>query len=547
MPSPWGLGQPGPPGPPGPPGAPGAPGPNGPRGRMGPSGPINNTYIQNEALTDLAISSGSAPVIHGTTTPTPLSFDIGAIVWDAWTPDVTPPAFGTPATFFTNFTYLKPNGMGGPNNWYEWSRLNPGSIDTAGIVENRIAYFKNKLKFLIYDYYPPPGLVSPDINVMGIMLPYLAHAASPNKTDVLRALLLQTDWVAYPNVSGDPSWPNAVTVANFLLNEFADPGYYKIKVGSNYVPVIGLFDPPLVQSGQANTNWLNFLALLGNVYVIGYGPVSTSAGSATHCNAITSYDGALGASLIGNGRHPYSDQIIQDNSHLGVGFPTFAVTGTITIGNDRRPRAGENIPYADMPTPYQQYTQLKFLLSTTAKPIMLGPVNELDEAGISLYPTQQDGTRWMDVVGWATGQIPLPTTYKYFITSRATLVNRTGTWTAVLAQDGAYQSNEVTSVTTNDVVELPITTLIIDTNPSASVEIYGKLGPDRGIVEILVSGVSQGLFDLYSSSAIQHQSIATVSVLAGQTVTARVTGTKNASSSSVKIGIDSFAPTYAPQ
>jgi hypothetical protein len=115
-----------------------------------------------------------------------------------------------------------------------------------------------------------------------------------------------------------------------------------------------------------------------------------------------------------------------------------------------------------------------------------------------------------------------------------------------VAVSGAYDGEERASSTTNDVFLLACDSHILGANASCSVEVLCPFGPDRGIAEILVNGVSQGVVDLYAASVSQNHSVMTATVPSGQAVSFRVTGTKNASSSAVKCGINAFRVTYAP-
>lgn len=86
------------------------------------------------------------------------------------------------------------------------------------------------------------------------------------------------------------------------------------------------------------------------------------------------------------------------------------------------------------------------------------------------------------------------------------------------------------------------------------VEVYGSKAAHHGIVEILVDGASQGMYDLYSSVRAEDVLVASIKNLADgpHTVTYRATDTKNASSTNdtvslTKAVVDSTgtAPVYA--
>jgi hypothetical protein len=187
------------------------------------------------------------------------------------------------------------------------------------------------------------------------------------------------------------------------------------------------------------------------------------------------------------------------------------------------------------------------LQSGTAIQNKLMVVGTWDEIGETrgIVPTAQEGTRFLDAIGWARG-LPKSSSYTYEIDMTSLVQTTTGTgWTEVFPDpngiQGAHDGDEVSSSTTNDAKSI--------THPTMTrCGIRSSTGPDRGIFTPNVDGVDQANVDLYSAIPAVHQLVWQSSVLAVGTHTCKltVTGTKNGSSSSVNVQPDSWQITYVP-
>ena len=128
---------------------------------------------------------------------------------------------------------------------------------------------------------------------------------------------------------------------------------------------------------------------------------------------------------------------------------------------------------------------------------------------------------------------------------QALYVTGTGSWTyqgpfsgnAV----GAHYYDEIESSTTNH-------TRTFSHPAMTGCGLYARTGPDLGIVKAVVDGVDIADVDLYSASTVHHVNVWNSSALSEATHSCgwRVTGTKNASSSSVKAVLDTAKITHNP-
>lgn len=75
-----------------------------------------------------------------------------------------------------------------------------------------------------------------------------------------------------------------------------------------------------------------------------------------------------------------------------------------------------------------------------------------------------------------------------------------------------------------------------------SIDVYGTVGANKGIVEILIDGVSKGNFDMYLNTYVQKYPIAKFDRLSkgSHTIEIRITGNKHASSTGTYFSFDYF-------
>lgn len=307
---------------------------------------------------------------------------------------------------------------------------------------------KGRIDFFAYDWYPIYSqIVSNPRPESGIMRPYLAHVASPYGQNVKRVLVLQKDWVAWPDAATAATWSNLSVYTAWYQGQFNVPGYLRI----DGKPVIGLFDP-IGWKANANTlvNLNLMLSQLEPVYIIGYGTVTGTVVGPCRLNALGSYDGALGAELpADSAQHPWSDQLVAD-THAAIVAAGFDNIRTVTILNDRRADSNGAGSYADAPSIPDQLAALQAAIAARPRILMLSPWTEITEAG-PLLPTIQDGSRYIDVVGWARGETR-PASYEYPQDFRTFYFAKAGTWTRNTTVTGAYDSDDMQSSGAGDTI-----------------------------------------------------------------------------------------------
>lgn len=188
--------------------------------------------------------------------------------------------------------------------------------------------------------------------------------------------------------------------------------------------------------------------------------------------------------------------------------------------------------------------------------------NELAEGGPGMVPNAQEagspslsGNRLLEGIRWVRTGV-FPTSFIYEVSCALTAesltapypgsgIERSGTWTTSQPAPngvlGAHDSDEETSTTTGDYVGIA--------HPGVKVlGLYCVKGPDRGIVTITRDGGDPVDVDLYAAVQSVHQLVWSYDFgdSATHAIRATVKGDKNPSSSSVKVGCDSFYVDYNP-
>lgn len=316
----------------------------------------------------------------------------------------------------------------------------------------------------------------------------------------------------------------------FADSFMGDPRYKHTKGGK---PFLGLISSASVDQ----THWTQCLTHMthGTPFVIG---MPTCAGL-TPCDTTFVY--GVQNLPAGAGQHAYVDLEAQDKTKwVGTG------AATMNWLADRRPFVPGTI-WVDQPTQPEAVRHITDAINSAAG--AFGGVytiwNELAEEGPGALQTAQEGTRYTDALKWARKPSSKPVFYTYELTLNSLYVTTVGSWTVQQPGPtgilGAHDSDEISSANTSDSKTL--------SHPGVkNFGLFASKGPDRGIVEVDVDGSLVTNVDLYAASPTVHQLVWLSSDLPVQThnVGFVVTGTKNASSSSVKVQLDSVQVTYHP-
>lgn len=372
------------------------------------------------------------------------------------------------------------------------------------------------------------------------------YKTSAYKHRIKYALILIRKWAGWPwaawplNVDNDETWDNFTSYTTAWLQEFADPQYLKTDVDR---PVVGLF------GGAGDSGWVSLGARIDQIAVAavnaGFGApyfatfnVAAASVASMGAHAVTSY-GPLGAQPPGGPQIAWTAQVAVDEAAWAPLGSSIDNIYQLTPCGDGRPRG--HTWYVDRPTYSQWEDHVQGAVDAlngnpfrSKQLIWIYAWNETGEGG-DFAPTAQEGSKYIDAVRNVLAATP-PSAYwdQYAADTLHTAMVRTGTWARTASYTGAFNYTEMRSTTTNDQIAL---------TPPQNVtgfEVRGTKGPDRGIVQIDIDDVATATVDLYAASATKNAVIYTTSALsaASHKIEVIVTGTKNASSSAVTIGID---------
>lgn len=401
-----------------------------------------------------------------------------------------------------------------------------------------------------FDMYTPASVVEPndpDPKHEALMAGLDGYLASSNKSSMKFWMTVIVDdryGLSYPATNHWKYLIGTPSFSSYVCNLFNDAQYLRI----DGKPVIGLFSSGGSGPALTLTQWDSFLSCVTDhtgAFVVQMSCSSTDA-TTFHTNAQFCY--GIQNTTGGQGHKLWSVLETADKnqwaSSLSGGFVRIT-----QLSNNVDPRALDSAPgsttWMDQPTQPQWFQHIIDGLSIGNSRMAITFWDELSEEGHGISPTVGESTRYLDAVKWARVG-PVPSTYSYEVSLHSLLVTTIGTgWTYVDPWSGnaigAHEGDEDTSATTNDSKEL--------SHPSMTgCGLYARTGPDQGIVETFVDGVSQGTTDLYSASTIHHVNVWNSGALSDQTHACkfRVTGTKNASSSAVTVTVDSMKITYNP-
>jgi len=413
-------------------------------------------------------------------------------------------------------------------------------VNTQAIVDAEIAAARGVLDFWWYDFYPVKSILAGtgDEIVNSYINDALdAHLASANKVDIKFAVALQPNQLSY--AGSEPLWTYYQAQLEYVRDVlFADTQYQKI----NGIPLVGFINTSVANFPDDKV--ATMVSTLGNFWGVHLYHSASECARITNCKAIGSY-GPISAPS-GNGQHAFTEQETV-NRALWVIPPGLQAVAITILLQDKRPFAPVS-PWVDKPTQPQLIAHMREAINApSVKLVDVHAWSEITESGPGITPTVQEGTRFLDAIKIArTGVVPGSTSYELgcetLQSTEAGVVRSGAGWSYVQpAIVGSHSGDEECSSTTDDYVEL--------THPRwTTAGLYANKGPDRGIVDVIVDSSPVASPDLYAASPTAHQLVWTSSLSdASHTVRFRVTGTKNASSSSVKVCPDTWQITYRPQ
>lgn len=474
----------------------------------------------------------------------PLGPDISLVRFDGWNDSYD---YTGASSWRNNFFHLFPSDY---SNGY----LKGTGIDTVTVMEKEnLRAASMGAAAWCFDTYLPATIT---------------HAADPNeKHEFLQAgfeAYLQTSniglmkfWfnfivdnrygLSYPASNEYKYLTGANSFSTYFAAYITHPQYHRI----NGKPAIGLFSSGGAGTAMTLNQWQSFLSPFGGQSAVHVVQMSGSDADFTTFQCQSRFKYGIQNLTAAQGHKPFSYSSDRDKTKW-----TQALSGgesrvtQINLANDAR--AYDSAPgtrtWVDRATHPGAVSYIREALRTPGSVQAIMIWNDLHEDSGGVPPTAQDGDYLMRAMlraktgkGSATERYPIN-----LANADTTIVDSSGTWTYVdpWAANTAtmHDHDQVTCATANAYKA-------VNAHPGTlSVEIWGEQGPDRGIVEIQKDGVVQATVDCYAAVRVPSALLATVtySTPTTGTVKARVTGTKNASSSSATIGLDVAWVTYAP-
>lgn len=402
--------------------------------------------------------------------------------------------------------------------------------------------------FDTYTPYAITGVTDPNPKFEALMNGHEAYLASSNKSLIKFWLTLIVDnrfGISYPP-SAEYKYVDNGAWTNWLASMVADPQYLRI----NGAPCVGLYTGG-PGAALSLARWQALLAPIGGQSGVFAISMNGNASDVTTYSLQAGFTYGINNLPNSSGHVAYSVLAAKDAAQWPAPLAGTQRTPQLTPSADRRALDGTPIPldtFADMPTVPEWYSQWQLALAQTNNRTCITFWNELAEEGAACVPTAQEGTRFLDPISWAKSRGDTkPGSYTYPINAYS-LVNtadvamaNNGTWTYVTPYTyvaNAHDRDELISTALGDYKQLTHVRM-------TACSVYWMKGPDRGIAEIFLDGVSQGTFDQYAASvSIGHADL----TMASGTHAVKIvdTNTKNASSSSTRIGVDYFNVTYVP-
>jgi hypothetical protein len=391
--------------------------------------------------------------------------------------------------------------------------------------------------------------------ITAIATPLDKFQASTHKSKMKFAVISEAAWLRYPpypnnfgacggHCTGLGSYGYFTQQITEIANRMLDPQYFRY----NGRPLWGIYGSSNIDATHMNSAIATITSIVGAApYVVDVNHNTTQAGVLGE-NAITTY--GPNTNHLSAGQHPYTDQITQDRAFWPpAGFEMWA---GVTALLDTRPRPSWAFGYADMPTMPEWINHLRgaatFVSSGfTNRAIIIYNWSEYMEGGPGINRTTQEGSRFLVGIACAkwgvnSSKCPSSITYEVDACNIGGAMAHTGVGWTCPASVGSHDYDENLDSTTND-------TAVFTHVGTTAADVVCTKGPDRGQFSVKIDSGTPTTIDAYAASPAVHQTCWSSGALDGtkHAITVTVLGTKNGSSSSVQVGIDSFRVTADPR
>lgn len=485
-----------------------------------------------------------------------------AVAWDAYTSDDTLlfstflPSGANATRLFSEYGHRRPTPW---QNYRQWGAgVDAQAVCDAGLLEISHPVLGSAFDWLQYDWYPPPSCFSGDPGNMptqsGLMTMFECHRTSAYKANAKFGFMIDPGWWKYgTSLPGD--WSRTTAFRAHLLTAMADSQYMRVQG----MPVLGVYAYQNYSAPDKAT-WLaevDYIASqVGPLYILVQNHnATTRADHLSHAGRLSLITYGPNPALTGTGQQAWEVQRASDVAQWPSAGGGQFISTTITPSQDGRPLGASDgtRPWMDLPSMPALQAHISAAMTFTqsgipqTQPDLVSyhSWSENTETGPGIIPTIQEKRRFLDAMLWArTGK--WPPFYSYALGARGLTFTKTGTWAVSAQTFGMFDGVEVSSTTTSDKVEFTHERCL-------HLGVLATKGPDRGIANIYISQnggafTLAGTADLYSASVQYQQEVFMSARLSGGTCAIRVevSGTKNASSSSNKVGYEACRIVYVP-
>jgi hypothetical protein len=461
---------------------------------------------------------------------------------------------------FTQYGHRRPVAWSNHRQW------GPG-VDVQAVVDAELQTVRGSIDWWQYDWYPPPSCFAGDPSNQppqsGLMNPFEAHRVSAYKKLCKFGVMIDPGWWSMNTMplSLPDNWGRTAAYRAHLVACMQDSQY--MTIGGR--PIIGVYSYQNLSAGN-RTTWLSteLPALLAAAQAVGVALNGFYILIQDH-NSVARADhlpfaGRLSRVTYGpnpvlngpNGQYPWETQRANDVALWGSAGGGEFLSCTLTPTQDGRPLGLTDArPWIDQPSMPQLVQHISAAFNDfqtgvgTPDLVSYHAWSENTETGPGIIPTIQEHRRYLDAVSWARTGVR-PPFYMYELDAAQLNFTQTGTWAKSAQTLGMFNGDEITSSATNDKVDFTHERCL-------HLGVLATKGPDRGIMNVYITDNSGNFVlaaqpDLYDPIVSYQNQVFMSTRLNGGTHSIRVevSGTKNGSSSSNKIGYDACRIVYTP-